>query len=156
MMTPSLQLPPRPNGASQRVMTWPPSVLTFFSFPSAKKPMAFPLDDQKGNVAPSVPSNGSAVNLSNGRTQTRAVPFALTATKASFEPSGLSATEPPASPMRLKAVPSGGKTKDRLEGRTRVVHGLKTISRVRLRTARATQSSHRWVLLFGVSAGLVE
>jgi hypothetical protein len=37
MMPLSLQLAPRPSGASQRVCTDPPDAAIFFSLPSAKK-----------------------------------------------------------------------------------------------------------------------
>src|ERR1700756_1686150 len=101
-MTPSrFQLPPRPNGAPQTATARPPSKLTFFSFPSAKKPIDRPSGDQNGNVAPSVSLIGSALNFPNGRTQIRGVPLASIATNASLVPSALSTGGPPLSPMRL-------------------------------------------------------
>ena len=65
MITPFFQLPPRPNGASQIVIGPPPARRTFFNFPSAKKAIQCPSGDQKGKVAPSLPSTGSADNLAS-------------------------------------------------------------------------------------------
>src|SRR5713226_8332869 len=39
---------PRPAGASQMACTGPPSAATFFSLPSAKKPINLPFGDQNG------------------------------------------------------------------------------------------------------------
>ena len=44
----ALQLPPRPVGASARTCGEPPRRSTFFSLPSAKKPMYWPSGDQNG------------------------------------------------------------------------------------------------------------
>ena len=67
-MTPlRLQLPPRPRGASASVSTGPPPASIFFSLPPAKNATDRLSGDQKGNVAPSVPASGWAVNPSSER-----------------------------------------------------------------------------------------
>ena len=50
-----LQLPPRPDGASQSACAGPPAIGTRFSLPSAKNAMCRLSGDQNGNVPPSVP-----------------------------------------------------------------------------------------------------
>src|SRR5215469_9978516 len=110
MITLFFQLPPRPNGESQIVTGAPPARRIFFNFPSAKKAIHCPSGDQKGKVAPSVPSRGSADNFASPRIQIRAGPVLPTATNANFLPFGESTTEPPSSLTRLKVAPSGGRT----------------------------------------------
>src|SRR5215467_9034949 len=110
MITPFLQLRPRPNGASQIVIGAPPATRIFFNFPSAKKAIHCPSGDQKGKVAPSVRSRGSADNFASVRIQILADPLLPMATNANFLPSGESTTEPPSSLMRLNVAPSGGRT----------------------------------------------
>src|SRR5690348_10549896 len=110
MITPFFQLPPRPNGASQIVIGAPPARRVFFNFPSAKKAIHCPSADQKGNVAPSVPSTGSADNFASVRIQILAGPLLPAATNANFLPSGDSTTEPPSSLIRWNVAPSGGRT----------------------------------------------
>src|SRR5580700_382170 len=144
MMSPlRLQLPPRPNGASQSATADPPSKPIVLSFASAKKPRERPLGDQNGNVAPSVPAISSAFNFPNERTHIREDPFAFTATNASRVPSALKATDPPSSPIRFRVVPSGGNTNDLLEGTSDGFFSPNGASRARTVATGATQSNHR-------------
>src|SRR5437868_8005682 len=143
-----LQLPPLPNGASQRTMAEPSSGLIFFSFPSAKNANQCPSADQNGNEAPSLPSTALALRLPSGRIQISAVPLESMATKANCVPSGEIATEPPLSPIKLSVVPSGGSTNDLRDGRMEFRCGpnsrMKTITD---RIPQAAKSCHRVVLL---------
>ena len=84
----TLQLAPRPSGASQIVCTVPPEAGTFLSFWSAKKPMNLLSGDQKGQVASSVPASGWTPNPSMRRTQICRFPSAPLAAIARVEPSG--------------------------------------------------------------------
>jgi len=143
MITPrEFQLPPRPNGASQMDLTDDfPSAATFFSCPSAKNPSDWPSADQNGKVAPSVPGIGSALSFERGRTQIWALPLESSATKAILAPSGESAIAPPPSPMRSKVVPSGGKTKERLEG-TLVGQSHTIATRIKTRSGGRVHAIH--------------
>src|ERR1700747_872409 len=156
MMPLRLQLPPRPNGASASVTTAPSSKLIFFSFPSAKKPSERPLGDQKGKLARSVPASGSAASLSSGRIQICAEALEFTATNASFVPSVFNATDPPSSPIRLSVVPSGGKTKDLLEGAPADFGSRITTTNKIIAAAEATQNSHRYLRIWGILGSLAE
>ena len=73
---------------------------------SAKKPMDFPSEDQKGNLPPSVPGSGFAVALSNGRTNSICFPSAIPA-NTRLLPSREMAGAPAWSP-RVRRVTLGG------------------------------------------------
>src|SRR5271154_2056498 len=137
------QLPPRPNGAPQSATGGPPSKPILLSFPSAKKPREAPSADQKGNVALSVPATDSAASFPNERTHIRAEPLPSKATNASLVPSGLSVTDPPSSPIRFRVVPSGGNTKDLLEGKTGGVMTANAVTRDTAAAAGINHSNHR-------------
>src|SRR5262245_5225526 len=57
MLPSSLQLAPRPDGASHRMTGALPSNRVFFSLLPAKKPTHCPSVEKKGAYAPSVPGN---------------------------------------------------------------------------------------------------
>src|SRR5262245_24089063 len=56
----SVQNPPRPTGASQRVTTAPPPIDTFFNLLPAKNAIHWPSGEKKGPYASSVPANAVA------------------------------------------------------------------------------------------------
>src|SRR5436309_11949403 len=99
----SLQDPPRPMEASQRVCAGPPCASIFLSLASEKKPRERLSGDQKGKEAPSVPSNGRAERESSGRTHRRSRPSGVRATNASRRPSGDIVTGPGEVPPKEKA-----------------------------------------------------
>src|ERR1700691_5119137 len=99
---------PRPSGASQSTCTGPPASATFFNFPAEKKPMYLPSGDQNGNVGCLASSIGRTVPEVTSRIHncvSRAL--AVTARKASFEPSGESSGGAP-SPTSTNSVSLGG------------------------------------------------
>ena len=102
---------PRRAGASQMAMAGPPAGSILFNFPSAKKPTNRLSADQKGIVAPSVPSSDRADGASSGRTQSRCV-LSVLATNARRRPSGERASRfggVPAAPTPPMTQPSGGR-----------------------------------------------
>ena len=97
----SLQLAPRPFGASHRTTTVPPATCTFLSFPLAKNPTHCPSGEKNGVRASSVPGSAVASRRSRRRTNNCRTSPALRATKARREPSGDSTA------AGLKSVTSG-------------------------------------------------
>src|SRR5215471_17837189 len=138
------QLPPRPKGASHRTMgELLASKLTLLSLPRAKKPIDRPSGDQKGNVAPSVPSIAVDTNCPRGRTHTWVLPSEFRAPNAILVPSGLRAIESPSSPMRLNVVPSGGKRNNRLDDTRGVLSRRNATSTTTIKTASPAPNTQR-------------
>src|SRR5580765_1597337 len=79
---------PRAKGAAQIMLTGPPSAETRFNLPSAKNPMVFESGDQKGRLAPSVPSSDLGVTLPVDDTQSVAGRPAAAAANTIRRPSG--------------------------------------------------------------------
>ena len=104
------QVPLVPVGASHSVTGMPPATSTFFSFPSAKKPIQRPSGDQNGDRLPSVPAIGRAVSDASGRIHSCGRPSSLRARNARLCPSGDTATRCDVSPPGSMCHPSGGRT----------------------------------------------
>ena len=91
---PKRMSPPAPHDAplasilSASVITGPPAVSTRFILPRAKKPMALPSGEKKGPAAPSVPAIDRASFAASERTQSMSGPSPLRAQKATYLPSG--------------------------------------------------------------------
>src|SRR5262249_10619003 len=83
-----LQVPPRPFGASAKVVTEPPLEGIRLSFPSAKKPIWRLSADQNGRYALSVPDNGWGDRELSRRTQSCGLPCPEIATKTIWLASG--------------------------------------------------------------------
>src|ERR1700733_3776171 len=81
---------------------------TRLSLPRTKNANERLSGDQKGKVAPNVPSSGCASRESMGRTQISRSPSFPTAVKAMSLPSGDSAGGPATSPVSRKGVLGGG------------------------------------------------
>ena len=59
----SVQVPPRPVGASHSVIAAPPVTETFFSWPPAKNAIHWPSGEKNGAAAPSVPASRRRLQL---------------------------------------------------------------------------------------------
>jgi hypothetical protein len=62
MVPSSPQLPPRPAGASARLIGAPPSTRVFLSLPPAKNAIHYPSGAKKGPIAPLVPCSSVALD----------------------------------------------------------------------------------------------
>src|SRR5205807_10492357 len=96
-ITAPAQLPPRASGAGAKFTGGPPARSNLLSCWPEKKAMDLLSDDQNGNFPPSVPANGLAEALSNGRK--KSICFCSeTPTNTMLVPSGEIAGAPPMSP----------------------------------------------------------
>jgi hypothetical protein len=67
----SVQVPPRPFGASHSLIAAPPVTETFFNWPPAKSATHWPSGEKNGVAAPSVPASAAACSWSSFRTKSR-------------------------------------------------------------------------------------
>src|SRR5256885_13972327 len=100
--------PPRGLGVSVRTVTGPPAAGTFFKWPSAKKPRNFPSADQKGKMAPSVPSSFLGFGSLRDCTQIESRSFWLRAQYATAMPSAEITGGPEKSPVKSNPMSAGG------------------------------------------------
>src|SRR5271154_6449651 len=114
------QAPPRAEVvASQRAMDGPPEASIRFSLPLAKNPRYWLSGDQKGRIAPSVPSRGFAVDELSGLTHRSCRPLKLTAENAKRWPSGESAGGAGEVPAKTNFSSAGGVICETIAGRGR-------------------------------------
>ncbi len=109
----TLQDPPRPPAASHSVSAEFAERSSRFSWPFAKKPMAWPVGAQNGNVPSSVPGSTSGTSVSRRRIQSCRRPSGSTAANTTLRPSGETAGGPPKSPVSWKSMCSGGGSRAR-------------------------------------------
>src|SRR5262245_15611252 len=95
MLPSSLQLAPRPAGASHKTIGSPASSRIFLSFPAAKNPTHCPSGEKKGAYAPSVPDNGFELDSSTCFVESRFVPAEECETNTNRVPSGERTTAGP-------------------------------------------------------------